>query len=145
MKRFILPAGLLFLVAGAAAAPTNTRPAGPAPLRTVTHVDLARYIGTWYEIASYPQRFQKGCTATTAVYTLREDGMIQVVNRCNRDSLDGRETIARGRARVVDHESNAKLKSPSSGRSGATIGSSISTPSIATRSSVTRAGSTSGS
>ena len=33
-----------------------------------------------------------------------------MVNRCNRDSLDGRETIARGRARVIDRETNARLK-----------------------------------
>jgi apolipoprotein D and lipocalin family protein len=110
MKRFILPAGFLCLIAGAAQAAPDSSASEPAPLRTVAQVDLARYVGTWYEIASYPQRFQKGCTATTAVYTLREDGKIQVVNRCHRDSLDGRETIAKGRARVVDHESNAKLK-----------------------------------
>jgi apolipoprotein D and lipocalin family protein len=84
--------------------------AGAPPLRTVPHVDLARYAGTWYEIASYPQRFQKGCTGTVATYTIRPDGTVEVVNRCARDSLDGRVTVARGRARVVDPESNAKLK-----------------------------------
>ena len=110
MKHFILPAGFLCLLVGAAQAAPDSGVQGHAPLRTVARVDLERYAGTWYEIASYPQRFQKGCTATTAVYTLRKDGMIQVLNRCNRDSLDGRETIARGRARVVDRESNAKLK-----------------------------------
>jgi apolipoprotein D and lipocalin family protein len=110
MKRLMLPAGFLCLVAGAAPAATDSNARGPAPLRTVAHVELTRYVGVWYEIASYPQRFQKGCTATAAVYALRDDGMIQVINRCNRDSLDGRETIARGRARVVDHESNAKLE-----------------------------------
>jgi len=88
----------------------NETPREDAPLRTVPYVDLERYAGTWYEIASYPQRFQKGCTATTAAYALRKDGTIQVVNRCNRDSLDGRQTIARGQARVVDRKSNAKLE-----------------------------------
>jgi len=73
-------------------------------------VDLARYAGTWYEIASYPQRFQKGCTGTMATYTLRPNGSVEVVNRCARDSLDGRITVARGRARVVDRRTNAKLK-----------------------------------
>lgn len=110
MKHVTLRAGLLCLVAGIAQAVPEASGNDPAPLRTVTHVDLARYVGTWYEIASYPQRFQKGCTATTAIYTLRKDGKIQVVNRCHRDSLDGRQTIARGRARVIDRESNAKLK-----------------------------------
>jgi len=110
MKHLMLPAGFLWLFAASAQAAPKESAQKAAPLRTVRHVDLERYVGTWYEIASYPQRFQKGCTATTAVYTLRDDGTIQVVNRCNRDSLDGRETVARGRARVVDHESNARLK-----------------------------------
>jgi len=83
--------------------------AGP-PLRTVPSVDLSRYVGTWYEIASYPQRFQKGCTGTMATYTLRADGKIDVLNRCSRDSLNGRVTVARGRAKVVDKNTNAKLK-----------------------------------
>ncbi|MBZ5544262.1 MAG: lipocalin family protein [Acidobacteriia bacterium] len=110
MRHVIRPAGLLCLIVGLAKAAPGTSANNPAPLRTVSHVDLTRYVGTWYEIASYPQRFQKGCTATAAVYTLRDDGMIEVVNRCNRDSLDGRETIARGRARIIDPQTNAKLK-----------------------------------
>ena len=80
------------------------------PLETVPHVDLARYAGIWYEIASYPQRFQKGCTGTIASYSLRPDGTVEVLNRCARDSLNGRVTVAKGRARVVDRKSNAKLK-----------------------------------
>jgi apolipoprotein D and lipocalin family protein len=110
MKHVFLPAGFLCAVTVAAHAAPDETSKNPAPLRTVAHVDLERYVGTWYEIASYPQRFQKGCTASSAVYTLRGDGTLQVLNRCNRDSLDGPETIARGRARVVDPKSNAKLK-----------------------------------
>jgi len=51
-------------LAGCAGRPKD--PDAPA-LHTVDHVDLDRYLGTWYEIASYPQRFQRGCTATTAI------------------------------------------------------------------------------
>ncbi len=80
------------------------------PLRTVAHVDVSRYLGTWYEIASFPQRFQRGCTATTATYTLRADGDIDVLNRCRQGSLDGKEKSALGRARVVDRATNAKLE-----------------------------------
>jgi apolipoprotein D and lipocalin family protein len=82
----------------------------PRPLETVPRVELERYMGTWYEIASYPQRFQEGCTGTVATYTLRANGQVEVANRCNRDSLSGRLTVAKGRARVVDRASNAKLK-----------------------------------
>jgi apolipoprotein D and lipocalin family protein len=77
---------------------------------TVQQVDLSRYVGTWYEIASYPQRFQKGCTGTTATYTLKDNGEIKVVNRCRLGTLDGEPKMAEGRARVVDTATNAKLQ-----------------------------------
>ena len=51
-------------------------------LEVVPSVDLERYIGTWYEIARYPNGFQsEDCVATTATYELREDGKISVINR----------------------------------------------------------------
>lgn len=80
------------------------------PLQTVPRVDLQRYTGTWYEVASFPQRFQKGCTRTQATYTLKPDGEIGVRNRCNRDGVDGPESSVEGRARVVDGATNAKLE-----------------------------------
>jgi len=101
---------LILLFATLRVASADPGPVKPPPLESVPHVDLARYAGTWYEIASYPQRFQKGCTGTTATYTLRADGTVEVLNRCARDSLDGRVTVARGRAKVVDRTSNARLK-----------------------------------
>lgn len=79
-------------------------------LPTVPRVDLGRYVGTWYEIASFPQRFQRGCTATTATYAARADGEIDVVNRCRDQTVDGPERVSRGRARVVDRVTNARLE-----------------------------------
>jgi apolipoprotein D and lipocalin family protein len=79
-------------------------------LHTVANVDLQRYIGTWYEIASYPHRFQKGCVATRAVYTLRDDGQVAVRNECRQGALDGPLRSVEGRARIVDPASNARLK-----------------------------------
>ena len=73
-------------------------------------IHLSRYTGTWFEIASYPQSFQEGCTGTTATYTLRDDGEIGVLNRCRKGSLSGEEDSAEGRARVVDTTTNAKLE-----------------------------------
>jgi apolipoprotein D and lipocalin family protein len=93
-----------------ACATTTTERLGLPPLETVKHVELSRYLGTWYEIASFPQSFQRGCTATTATYALRDDGQIDVLNRCRKDALDGEEKSAKGRARVVDPASNAKLE-----------------------------------
>jgi len=79
-------------------------------VRTVDYVDLNRYLGTWYEIASFPQSFQEGCVATTANYALKPNGRIAVRNECRIDSLDGNLKTANGTARVVDRTSNAKLK-----------------------------------
>ena len=101
---------MLLGLVGAGCATTTTARLHLAELQTVPHVDLGRYVGTWYEIANFPQSFQRGCTATTATYTLREDGQIDVVNRCRKGSPDGPEKVARGRARVVDRTSNAKLE-----------------------------------
>ena len=101
---------LLGVLAMAGCATSTTKRLGLAELRTVQHVDLARYVGTWYDIASFPQRFQRGCTGTSATYTIRSDGGVDVLNRCRDGSLIGKERLARGRARVVDRSTNAKLK-----------------------------------
>ena len=100
---------LVGILLGGCATTTTERLQLP-PLQTVPQVDVARYLGTWYEIASFPQSFQRGCTATTANYSLRSDGEINVLNRCRKNSVDGPEETARGRARVVDTTSNARLE-----------------------------------
>lgn len=79
-------------------------------LQTVAHVDVEKYSGKWYEIASYPQRFQKGCHCTTAEYTLSDKGYLIVENRCNRGSVDGKLSYIRGKAFVEKNSGNAKLK-----------------------------------
>ena len=89
---------------------TTTKRLKLPPLETVESVELERYLGTWYEIASYPQWFQKGCTATTANYTLREDGLIEVLNQCRRGSLDAPVDEAVGLARVSNVSTNAELE-----------------------------------
>lgn len=79
-------------------------------LQTVPYVDLNKYSGKWYEIASYPQRFQKGCHCTTAEYTLSDKGYVIVENRCNRDSVNGKRSYIKGKAFVERNSGNAKLK-----------------------------------
>ncbi len=79
-------------------------------LETVAQVDLKKYVGKWYEIASYPQRFQKGCHCTTAEYTWNEKGYITVENRCNKDSVHGKQSYIKGKAFVEKNSGNAKLK-----------------------------------
>ncbi len=95
----------MVLVAFVAAACGST----PEP-QTVDRVDLGRYAGTWYEVARYPNRFQRHCAGDViAEYSLRPDGNIDVDNRC-RDEHGGARR-ASGVARNVSTDgSNAKLK-----------------------------------
>lgn len=83
-----------------------------APLNTVSYVDLQKYMGTWYEIASFPTWFQKGCTGTTATYTLNTDNTVTVLNKCFKPDSKGILTpsTAEGTAYVADPITNAKLK-----------------------------------
>ena len=81
----------------------------PRPVRTVDAVDLDRYLGDWFEIARYPNRFQRGCAGDVrATYVRRPDGRLDVINRCL--EADGRVNEAQGLARVVDERTFAKLK-----------------------------------
>lgn len=82
---------------------------GNGELKVVSSVDLTRYAGTWYEIARLPNRFEKKCAdSVTATYTLRSDGKVDVTNRCRKSS--GEFTTAKGKAKIVDETTNAKLK-----------------------------------
>jgi apolipoprotein D and lipocalin family protein len=88
---------------------TPAQAAAPAPVRTVEAVDLDRYVGEWFEIARFPNRFQRDCAGDVrATYARRPDGRIDVVNRCRRP--DGSVNEAHGVARVVDTRTSAKLK-----------------------------------
>lgn len=79
------------------------------PPSTVDFVDLQRYSGSWYEIAKIPNRFQKYCVRnTTAHYTPRADGRLDVTNRCVTE--DNSTDEANGIARIVDPKTNAKLE-----------------------------------
>ena len=93
--------GLLSLGAGGQA-PTS-------PLATIESLDVPRYMGTWYEIAKFPNVFQKKCVSgTRAEYKLLADGMVQVVNRCKVRSGEFEEVI--GTARQVGAATSPKLK-----------------------------------
>ena len=79
-------------------------------LQAVESVDLNKYTGKWYEIASFPQPFQKGCFCTTAKYTVADKGYIVVENTCNKGRVTGKTSYIKGKAFVDDKKTNAKLK-----------------------------------
>ena len=102
----IIPAFMLF---GIFAIVTPTANAQSDKPQTVDSVDLKRYTGKWYEIAHYPNKFQKDCVSnTTATYSLQKDGDITVLNTCK--EKNGEIKTAEGEAKVKDEATNAKLK-----------------------------------
>jgi apolipoprotein D and lipocalin family protein len=101
--------GSAALVAGCAGVLSGRHPVGNAAVpQPAKSVELSRYLGRWYEIARYEQGFQKDCDGVTADYALRADGGIDVLNRCRKP--DGTVKDARGKAKIVDPVTNAKLK-----------------------------------
>jgi apolipoprotein D and lipocalin family protein len=82
-------------------------PAVPEPARPV---DLERYLGLWYELGRYDNRFERNCEAVTAEYRPRADGGVEVINTCRIDNPDGAVKTARGRAKVVQGSQGTKLK-----------------------------------
>lgn len=85
-----------------------------APLKPVAQVDIQRYLGTWYEIARYPNRFERGCEFVTARYSLIDDnsrnkGNIRVLNTCIKDNNINNPKIARGIAEPLSNSNNAVL------------------------------------
>ena len=96
------------LLAGCASPPVNR--VADTPLNVAGPVDLDRYVGRWYEVARFENRFEKGCEGVTADYARRGDGLIQVTNTCRKGAPDGAVKVAKGRARVVNPETNAKLE-----------------------------------
>lgn len=79
-------------------------------LETVPRVELQRYLGKWYEIAKFPNRFQKGCDCATAQYSLRDDGDIRVENQCVKENENHTLKSTTGKAWIVDPITYAKLK-----------------------------------
>lgn len=84
-------------------------PRVPPAVSAVPSVDLSRFAGGWYEIARIPNRFQRQCARhTIALYGLRTDGRINVLNQCIK--RNGNVDQATGVARVIDPVSRARLK-----------------------------------
>ena len=106
--RFVIVITAFFAASACASPPANRT--SSTPLEVVSSVDLERYLGRWYEVARFPNGFERDCFAVTATYSRKQDGTIKVINSCRKGSVDGPEEIADGTAIVADAASNAKLE-----------------------------------
>lgn len=80
------------------------------PLPTAPLVDLNQYMGEWFEVARLPVSYEENCVGTKAIYTMKPDGSVAILNTCHKGGLDGPLKVARGRATVADRQSKSKLK-----------------------------------
>ncbi len=90
-------------------APSFSQETSSTALKTVEALDLPRYLGSWYEIAKFPNWFQKKCKSDTkANYSLRSDASLAVFNQCRLES--GQVSDAMGTAKQIGDAKSAKLK-----------------------------------
>ncbi len=107
MKKFVLVAFLA--LSALIPASISAQSKNQNTLETVASVDLKRYAGKWFEIARYPNKFQKQCAGnTTATYNFLSGGEIEVINQCVKK--DGTTIDAKGKGRFADKTNNAKLE-----------------------------------
>ena len=111
---WILPAAAVAAGIGMLVGIVRRGMSGPVGNRAVPEpakaVDLDHYVGRWYELARYENRFERGCEGVTADYAIRPDGLVDVVNAC-RDRSSGRvQRVSNGRAKIVPDSRNAKLR-----------------------------------
>jgi apolipoprotein D and lipocalin family protein len=108
LKRLWLAASLALTslhMAAQTAAPPTALPA----VTTIAALDVPRYMGTWYEIAKFPNRFQAKCVANTrARYLAQTDGSVQVINSCV--TADSTTIDALGKAHQVGTATSPKLQ-----------------------------------
>ncbi|MGB4118417.1 MAG: lipocalin family protein [Polaromonas sp.] len=78
-------------------------------LATIPSLNVPRYMGTWYEVAKFPNPFQKNCVSNTvATYEAQPNGTIRVTNRCTES--DGKVKVAVGEARQIGNTTSPKLE-----------------------------------
>lgn len=82
---------------------------GDQSVKTIAALDVPRYLGTWYEVAKFPNWFQKKCVSNTkAVYTAKPDGNLRVLNSCK--TATGEISEAEGLARQIGAKGSPKLE-----------------------------------
>lgn len=83
--------------------------AGPAALQPIARLDVPRYLGAWYEVAKFPNWFQRKCAEQTqAQYRLQGPGRIEVLNSCRQ--ADGTVIHAQGLARQIGAADSPRLQ-----------------------------------
>jgi len=89
---------------------TNCQKIKEMDIKTINTVEINKYLGKWYEIARMPFKFEDGLMNTTATYSLRKDGKIEVLNEGYEGSPNGKYHKAVGKAWIPNTAEKGKLK-----------------------------------
>lgn len=109
-RNLIIGTGALIAIGLLASAfSLKTKRTIPEGAHAVTPFDADKYLGTWYEIARFDFKFEKGLSKTTANYSLNDDGSIHVINR-GYDAKKGKWKESVGKAVFVEEPDVAMLK-----------------------------------
>ncbi len=90
-------------------APLSAVQAGDTGMKTVSYVDVGRYLGTWYQIARKPLFFEGDCACARQILAPLADGTVSVYNSCNEKTPSGPLQVIRGTATDEDTTTNAKF------------------------------------
>jgi apolipoprotein D and lipocalin family protein len=108
-SRFSMLVSASLIVLGMYSSQATAQAVDAAPVKTITSLDVPRYLGTWYELAKFPNWFQKKCVGNTkAEYSLRPDGNLKVLNSCK--TANGEVSDAEGTARQIGAKDSPRLE-----------------------------------
>ncbi len=78
------------------------------PLETVEHVDLDRFMGEWYVIASIPTFIETDAYNAIETYRLDDDGTVDTVFTFLQGSFDGKSKRYNPRGFIRNSQTNAE-------------------------------------
>jgi len=79
-------------------------------LKTVSDVELEKFLGVWFEIARFPHSFERDLVGVTATYSLKKNGNIRVLNQGYKNTLDGKVKSAKAFAKTPKPNEPGRLK-----------------------------------
>jgi lipocalin len=106
MKTILYISILMINIIACTSKPVNSQ----QTMKTVSFVDINRYMGTWYEVARFPHSFEKNLVGVTATYRLKENGKVEVINQGYKNTLDGKLSRAKAFAKQPNPNEPGRLK-----------------------------------
>lgn len=108
-QKKVLVAGGAVLAAGALVALLKSPSQKPKKANAVCPFDIEKYMGKWFEIARMDYKYEQGLSHVTAEYSLKDNGMIKVVNK-GFNELTGEWEEAKGKAKFANDPEVGQLR-----------------------------------